>query len=355
MAGLGLDPYNLAIYDLSIPAGHAITPYAIQDMGGDNWRVYVYDNNHPNDSDRFVTINTAGDTWSYDLGGTIGTWSGDGDDHSLAVVPISTYGERPVCPWCDAGNSARAANTSTSTVSLNGAGQLMVSTSSGQIGYSGSAYTNTIPGAYRNLLLNGLGRPAEPEFVLSTGDSKLSLSGQSGIMTDTVRLLQVGPDYALAADGIALTETTSDTMQTSPAIGHVSYSSQYGAEPTLRLALESPADSHHIRLVSVDIGAGQTVSATANASEGNLYFSNRHASGGEYDFRYRRANTSGPAWFQHNGIIINPLDTHILSYGAWDVDESMLLSIDAGSDGVIDQTILLEDQSPLVFVPIVLR
>ena len=46
--------------DGKILGGHSVTPYAITALAGNEKRIYVYDNNYPNDTARYVTIDTVG-------------------------------------------------------------------------------------------------------------------------------------------------------------------------------------------------------------------------------------------------------------------------------------------------------
>lgn len=48
-------------------AGHAVTPYAVSDEGGNIQRIYVYDNNFPSDSHRYIEVDTTPgqESWQY--------------------------------------------------------------------------------------------------------------------------------------------------------------------------------------------------------------------------------------------------------------------------------------------------
>ena len=55
----------IGIHKRDTTGGHAITPYAVEDFGNGEFRIYVYDNNYPDDASRFVLINRNTETWSY--------------------------------------------------------------------------------------------------------------------------------------------------------------------------------------------------------------------------------------------------------------------------------------------------
>jgi hypothetical protein len=61
------DPMNLGILNASWTSGHSILPYAIEDTGNGRFRIWVYDNNHPYDSQRAVNIDTFNNSWDYPL------------------------------------------------------------------------------------------------------------------------------------------------------------------------------------------------------------------------------------------------------------------------------------------------
>ena len=71
------DPLNLGIYhekENGRRAGHAITPYAIEQVEEDYYRIWIYDNNHPyqeedtSDSEAFIKLSFVKEDqglWSY--------------------------------------------------------------------------------------------------------------------------------------------------------------------------------------------------------------------------------------------------------------------------------------------------
>ena len=63
-AGLqaGTDAYTLGVYGKV--GGHALTPYAIEDVGRGKFWVHVYDNNYPG-AGKYVEFDTVANTWKY--------------------------------------------------------------------------------------------------------------------------------------------------------------------------------------------------------------------------------------------------------------------------------------------------
>ena len=73
--------------------GHAITPWAITDEGNGIQRIYVYDNNHPSDADRYITVDTQQETWAYVTSTNPSTaeasYKGQGVFNPLCPIPLS--------------------------------------------------------------------------------------------------------------------------------------------------------------------------------------------------------------------------------------------------------------------------
>jgi hypothetical protein len=89
--------------------GHTMVAYMAQDLGGGSKKIFVLDPNRTwgsatdqawyNSESNFIQINNHG--WSFDLGGTTGTWSGDPTSLSggnLVILPISVTGPHSRSP-----------------------------------------------------------------------------------------------------------------------------------------------------------------------------------------------------------------------------------------------------------------
>ena len=57
--------WTFGIFQRGFKGGHAITPYAIEEVGRGRYDVLVYDNNWPGDANRRLHIDTRANTWSY--------------------------------------------------------------------------------------------------------------------------------------------------------------------------------------------------------------------------------------------------------------------------------------------------
>ncbi len=89
--------------------GHAITPYAVEDVGKGRYLIHVYDNNYPGVGN-VVEVDTGADKWRYAAAAlnpaeAAAPW--EGTSGAMALTPLSARFKPLVCPFCaaDAPNS----------------------------------------------------------------------------------------------------------------------------------------------------------------------------------------------------------------------------------------------------------
>ncbi len=355
IAGGFADPTTLIVYNPARTAGHSITPYLVEDRGsGIHW-IWIYDNNYPNDANRHVEVNVTANVWSYDLGGGIGTWSGDANSHSLGAIPISTYAQLAQCPWC--GGAGAQSEPQLGQTWLSGEGHLLITDSQGRrIGYVGDQFVSEVPGAFGTVPPGGLGLPAEPIYYLPvTGTYTILLDGQILTQTATAAVTQFGPGYATSVQDVAVETGTQDLLAFAPDGTELAYRSSTDKETALILALDQVSESVQFEIGHADVGANQVVTLTADMSTGQLAFNNAQASGGEYDLEIWRVGAAGEQWFVHTGLVISATDTHYVDYGTWDGSGPMTLYVDHGSDGTIDETWVVGNQVRRIYLPLVVK
>ncbi len=108
----GKGPIPLGIYQRNMSGGHAITAYAVVDHGSGIYYIMVYDNNYPNE-ERYITVDTKKDTWSYQT--SVNTWtntadySGKGKTNPLQICPLEPRLGTFECDFCTGSSSSSSA------------------------------------------------------------------------------------------------------------------------------------------------------------------------------------------------------------------------------------------------------
>ncbi len=110
----GKGPIPLGIYQRNMSGGHAITAYAVVDHGSGIYYIMVYDNNYPNE-ERYITVDTKKDTWSYQT--SVNTWtntadySGKGKTNPLQICPLEPRLGTFKCDFCTGSSSSSSSST----------------------------------------------------------------------------------------------------------------------------------------------------------------------------------------------------------------------------------------------------
>jgi hypothetical protein len=318
--------------------GHAVTPYRIEDKGNGVYWVWVYDsnrpydNNRPNESNRYVEINTTNNTWSYNWDRDC-TWNGDADSHSLGALPISVYDKRPN------GWSFEKLQTW-----LEGQGHLLITDSRGRrVGYIDDHFVDEVPEAFGIVHPRYTDTPSEPIYYLPINETyTILVDGRTLTQTETVAVTQFGPGYAASVDDVKLEPTSQNWLTIAPDGTQLVYQSSDHGEATLTLALDSASESNQFQIRDADIGVGQSVVLTVDTSNGQLVFDNSQAGGGLYNLEITRVSAAGEQKFSYADVVISAVDTHYVDYGAWDGSGPMMLHIDHGSDGTVDEVVTLQ-------------
>lgn len=347
------DPTTLFVRQAG-DGGHAIVPYAVEDRGSGIYWLKVYDNNHPDDPDRHVIIDTEAETWSYDLGGT--TFSGDDQTHTLGIVPISEYAKQPECPWCGNAQTSQTTSVGLGYVWLTGGGHLLLKDSQGRrMGYAGDNFVKEIAGASEIIIDGGLGVALEPVYTVPLSDTyTIVLDGQALTRTETAAVAQFGPGYAAGFEDISVTPTTNDRMVIAADGAQLTYAPNEARETTLSFATDEPSASWKLQILGADIGPGEVVTLTKDVDSGDLILNNAKAGGSQYDIEIDRYNPAGGDRFVHRDVVVSATDTHYIGYGLWDGSGAIGLEIDQGSDGTVDQILELDNEMSEAYLPLIM-
>jgi hypothetical protein len=215
-----------------------------------------------------------------------------------------------------------------------------------------------IPDAYKIIIDGGLGVEGPEVYALPLNNSyTISLEGQAGIQQDTdpPSVTQFGPGYAVSVEDINLAPGNQGQVNIAADGTQLVYTSENADTPDFILALEGDNESLQAQISEFALDDGSVVTAAIDTDQGNLVLNNAQNNDGTYDLEINSANATGVYTFTHPAIPVSAGDTHYLDYGAWDGSDTMTLNIDEGSDGSIDQTVILRQADEQVYIPLVVR
>ena len=362
MYGAAPDPTSLLVYNSQHTAGHSLLPYAIDSLGGGVYHVRVYDSNWPTDANRFVIITTTINAWSYNLGNfnasrTATTWSGDAGTYSLGAVPISTYTQPPVCPWCAPGTSGNTTNAASILAWNDGDSQMLVTDSRGRrLGSVNGRSVTEIPQAFRSILPGGLGLADTPiDYLPVTDTYTLTISSPSSVISQSHTVDEFGPNYAIAVSDIHLSGGHASQIAIANDGQQLNFRSATLDQLTFDMIVESDQASQQFQVSGLPIGSGRGVTLTIDAAREQFVLNNSQNISGTYDFSFTRLTDAGQQVFTATNVVITATDTQSLNYGAWNGTGPITLTVDSGSAGTTIHTIALSNRSNTFFLPLVLN
>ncbi|MGI5986140.1 MAG: YncE family protein [Oscillospiraceae bacterium] len=332
--------------------GHAITPYKVVDRGNGGYWVYVYDNNHPNDFNRKVVINTIYEKWMYDMGGNLGFWEGDSTTNTMGVVPLSVYAQQPICPWCDV---TLLNGTPEQQILFDGSGELLVRDSQNRrLGYENGVFFSEIPNAYIHVDSGGLGVEGPLVYTLpSTETYTMHLTGTQEKQAGEATLMGYGPGYAINLENILVNSSTNDIIVFSDDGTNITYTPNQNQNATLATAVDTVNGSWQLQVDGLLLTTGQQNALTVNTTSEGFTLNANNNDSAEYEIFIMRSSDDGLEMYSHKAVSKNIGETHTIRFGVFKDQNIVILDIDRDGDGVIDESIPLENQAKKLYFPMI--
>ena len=214
----------MGIYLPDGSGGHAITPYAVEDLGNGTARILVYDNNWPKDS-RFIEVDTLNNSWRYLASANPdepnSLYSGNASTKNLEIVSLSSRLGQQQCDFCGkesgAGKESAAGSTKNIQIWQSGKACALVTDENGQrVGILESGQlVNEIPGAeIRNLKFGLTGMVSAHPPVILLPLALINASHLAINISSTANDSQKNQaDTAIIAPGFALASSVPDLGQ----------------------------------------------------------------------------------------------------------------------------------------------
>jgi len=308
-------------------SGHSVLPYAIEDRCAGLYWLLVYDSNYPNETKHLV-IDTQANTWSYAMANA--TWSGTAMSQSLGLVPISVYGQKPVCPLFLCPSKLAAAQPATNQVWVSGPGEAQVCDAQGRCL---DPHQNQIPAASLTLP-DSAPSFAQPIYNLPPGDYKIALGGTTLTPTALVTVSQFKPGCALAVEGLHLDLNRKDLLTTSATDCALTYRPSHTQRVTITLVVDNQEQSSQFQVQNLSITANESLTLKVDAVQKKLILYTTDDRSQTYDLQVRTVHAAGVETFSAANLLFTANDTHYWDYSQLN---QLILRVDQGSDGTIDQ------------------
>ncbi len=274
----------MGIYQPDGTGGHAITPFAVKDMGNGTSRIQVYDNNWPKES-RFVEVDRGSNSWRYiasiNPNEPAEVYVGNASTQGLEIVSVSSRLGLQECDFCDEDNGSSLNN---SKGALNGkhiqiwqdgkASTIITDDQGRRVGVLESGkFVNEIPDAEIRNLRFGFGAEHPPVIFVpiqsgSAPHIKATVNGMNNSEKDEVDIAIIAPGLAVASSIPDLGQGQQQSIDLTP-IGDgydVSFRCNRALSPTISI----DTNYQEITISGVNIEPDGMVSISMNPIEGSL-------------------------------------------------------------------------------------
>ena len=353
--------YTMGIYQPDFKGGHAITPYAIADMGDGKYEVMTYDNNHPK-MERLVEIDRNANTWKYNASTKPGEeeseYVGNAETKTLTLTPTQPRYEKQDCNFCGtADDSAEKSNKGSAIASgkfnqifLEGDADLLISNGNQKIGYENGKFVNAFPKAtFIPRKSSELWKDdEEPIYNIPVG-VPFTMTLQSSSETNGKELtdvMMIGSGYDIGLEGIKVLAGQKDTIKFDATGQSLSYQPSSAEAPNIFFGISTKNDDYEFELDGVEIDAGGTISANLDTVKGRLGIKVADTKQEAiFNLLLSRIDDKTEQQFDAEDLTLKSGDTMYLDYAKWTGNGAKLtIEIDKGSDGVIDETMTIDDK-----------
>src|SRR6266567_4272342 len=342
--------------------GHAVTPFAVEDMGDDVYRILLYDNNDPGET-KYLTVNKKDETWSYRTASNPNEaesdYHGDANTHSLEITPESLReAESFTCPFCGGSDSSSGERHHASRptpprtqylgFSMDGEGDMLITDAAGKrVGFDfrNNKFVDEISSSRVVFEKGGLNKNIPPEISLplsnSTKPYTITLSGKSlkrGVDAD---LDVEGPGFVVGFSDIKLDPGESLTMTATPDGKELSFTaSNDGQTPNVFITIENGRKhpTYLFEIGGIKLSPGKTVTMKLDLDKQKLFFKDNDAKRDAYDVLVARINPDGSKnFYEHHDLeIAKKTDNYEMDFSKWDGKGEMCFEEDEEGNGFDD-------------------
>jgi hypothetical protein len=311
------ESYTLAIFQPGFGGGHAITPTAIEDMGGGIFDVHVYDNNWPNDSNRRLRINAKANTWSYYAAtkpnepGAL--YRGNAQTRTLQAMPTLPGLGTQTCTFC-IGRQGR--NSRYNQISVSGSAdqssRLLITDARGRrTGLVRGRMVNQIPGARVLPRTSGGPKPSADGGLEQTADSleptylipknlklRIRVDGRALARPERETLNVVGPTFDSSVENLRIRPGDVSIVALSPKNQTLSVTGPANpVSPTVSFGAQTGEAAYRIRVSTPGARPGSNFFFAKKARLGLLRIASKSNGSQRYRVAITRFTSSGQAEF----------------------------------------------------------
>lgn len=333
LARPGAEGWTMTIFQRGMKGGHAITPYAVEEVGGGVFAVHVYDNNWPDDDTRRLMIDTGDDTWSYyaalNPDRPEDEYEGDAKTKTLGLMPTRPgLGVQP-CPFCVI---RKGLGSKYNEIRLDGraddhAHLLIVDGKGRRTGFVGNRLVNRIPGA--EVIPRTSAPHPDPGDPTQLADSpepiyrvpknvrfRVRVDGRRLKRADRESLTLVGPTYAATVPNLVMGPGQVADLKLAPRGNALTYrGSRRTRTPIVAFGAESPHAVYEVSVAALGAPRRSSMTFVKNPRRQLMWIGDRTGARRRYRIEIERVTAAGKEAQFARAFAIRGRERAFLRYG----------------------------------------
>jgi hypothetical protein len=353
--------------------GHAVTPYAIEDLGNGLYHILVYDNNHPN-VERFVEVDKNANTWKFTAStnpnAKNAVYEGNAGTGTLMLLPLSLRLQPAKCTFCeDKGTSGAVTPTAApnATPKYNeillgtdvDSDNLSIVIKDGQgrrLGFEGDKFYNEIPGAYFVPIASQSGDDGdelwadatEPLYYVPAGIAFSVVIDGTELTEDEEVLASVsvfGENTGVSVDEIDMVRGAVDELKFEADGRTFSYKSNTGVTPEIFVGTNQPEADYGFTLQGSDLADDGEVNVTLDLATRTLQVGAKNiTTNALFNLAISRIDENTESEFYAEDIELEPKWIIAADWGKWKGGDDLDILIDTDGDHKFDRTDTRKDE-----------
>jgi hypothetical protein len=320
-------------------SGHAVTPYAVEDLGGGKQNVLIYDNNYPGKT-RAIQFDRNADTWQYDAqtnpNNPAEQYRGDAQTNTIELDPLSPGEGQQPCPFCNgqggesgAGKgSVLASDKQYNEITLEGdvtnhAHLLLTDEDGNKTGYDNGKLVQDIPGSQvmaPHQDRDWEGSP-EPSYRVPTGKKvTVTIDGSRLQREDTETVTFVGPGDDTGVQDIKMGPGQKDELTFFGDGSGFDFTTDPNQSdtPIMELGFTSGSGDYGFAVTSLDLEGSSKIDLHLDQEHGQLHVDTTGTKGnGTYALSVVRESGEGTQKFKHDHLALAGGELASLDYKAF--------------------------------------